>query len=152
MAINTDDLVDDFVNNLNVVIDNNRDLLQLKEIYTEDILLVSAFPSVAITCSSLFIDLRTVGSSQVRYTFSFMGELWYYHDNFGSGAGKNEIMRRAVSLSKIILENGSLNGWLVNSRAEIRSCAYTPRIRGTSVMASARIIVVAPYLQTINIV
>lgn len=144
-TIDTDNLVNDFVQNMAVILDENRGLLKLKEVYTDDVLLVPIKPSIAIACSSIWNDLRTISSSNVRYQISIIGELWYYHSDPSPDVTKNLVMRRAWKIVKHIIENASLNGWLTNTRAEVRACTYTPRLRAGGLITSARLIVVAPY-------
>ena len=149
-AINTDNLSDDFVNNLIKIFDGNMTVLGIKEIFRDDVIIVSVTPSLAISTHSIFFEQRTIGSSNVRYTFNFIGELWYYHESLTADTNRNRVMRSAYKISEHIIKNASLNNWLTNSRAVVRSCSYAIRVRSRSYIASARIIVSAPYLATIS--
>ncbi len=149
-AIDTDNLSDDFVNNMAKIFDGNMKSLGLKEVYKDDIFLVPIVPSLAIAPASFFNDVRSVGSTNVRYTLDIIGELWYYHSSVSPDVTKKMVMGNAWKIMKFIMEKASLNGFLTNTRAVVRTCAYTPRLRAGSLMASARLIVLAPYLLTID--
>jgi hypothetical protein len=149
-TIDTDNLVDDFVSNLAAIFEAHQTSLGLNEIYKDDLLTIPIVPSVAVSCTSFFNTKRTIGSNRVRYEFDIIGEIWYYHCSINPDIRRNLVMRNAFKVSQCIIENASLNGWLTNTRALVRSCNYTVRPRSGSVMASARIIVIAPYQLTID--
>jgi len=145
MTIDTDNLVDDFVHNTKAIFDGSMSTFGLKEIYDEDILLIPTVPSLAISCLSFWNELKTISSSNVRYEFTFIGDIWYYHSAVTEDIKRNLIMRNAYRIAKHIMEHASLNGWLTNTRALVRSCSYTPRLRSGVMLASARMIIAAPY-------
>jgi|GEM_PF-3350775 len=152
MTIDVDNLVDNFVLNMKAIFENQYKSFGLKEIYTEDVLLVPVVPSLAISCTGFWNRKITLGKVQTRYEFTFMGELWYYHSTISVDVKRNLIMREAYKISQHILENASLNGWLISTRALVRACSYSPRARSGALMASARIFVIAPYQTRITIV
>ena len=151
MTINTENLVDDFISNLKKIFDDNMKSLGLKEVFKNDILLIPTTPSLALSCTSMWSDQRTIGKTHVRYTFNFIGTLWYYHGEVNPDIDRNIVMRHAYKIAHHIIQNSSLNGWLTNERADVRACAYSPRARSGMLLASARIMIVAPYLAQINI-
>ena len=144
-TIDTDNLVHDFIQNTKEIFEDNMRTLGLKEIYDEDVLLVPTVPSLALSCISFWNSLRTIGSANVRYQFDFIGDFWYYDSQISEDVKRNAIMEKAYRIARHIIENASLNGFLTNTRAEVRSCIYTPRLRSGILMASARMVVVAPY-------
>ena len=144
-TIDTDNLVHDFIQNTKEIFEGNMRTLGLKEVYEEDVLLVPTVPSLALSCISFWNTLRTISSSNVRYQFDFIGDFWYYDSSVSADMKRNKIMSKAYRISRHIMENASLNGFLTNTRAEVKSCIYTPRLRSGVLMASARIVVVAPY-------
>jgi len=149
MTINTDDMVRDFVLNTKVIFEDNMASLGLKEIYTEDVLIVPSYPSIAISCSSIWGTPRTLGSISVRYELVFVGEIWYYHSSVSPDIRKNLVMEHAYRVSNRLIQKASLNNWLVNTRAVFRNCVYIPRLRSGTLLASARITFTAPYQATI---
>lgn len=150
MSIDTGNLLDNFILNTKQILSDSQESLNLREIYEDDVLLVPVMPSIAITCTSVYNELRTVGSSQVRYTVNFVGELWYYYENLSPDVRKNKVMSGAYAIAYHIIKNASLNNWLVNTRAIVRSCSYAPRARSGGFLASVRIVVLAPYLLTVT--
>ena len=144
-VIDTNNLVSDFIANTEAIFEDNMRTLGLKEIFDEDVILVPTVPSLALSCISFWNTLRTISSSNVRYQFDFIGDFWYYDSIVDSDMKRNEIMSKAYRITRHIIENASLNGFLTNTRAEVKSCIYTPRLRSGVLMASARIVVVAPY-------
>jgi hypothetical protein len=144
-TIDTDNLVSDFIANTAAIFEDNMRTLGLKEIYDEDVLLVPTVPSLALSCISFWNTLRTISSSNVRYQFDFIGDFWYYDAAVSEDIKRNLIMERAYRIARHIIEHASLNGFLTNTRAEVKSCIYAPRLRSGILMASARIVVVAPY-------
>ena len=145
MPISTDNFVDDFVLNTSKIFEDNRSSLGLKEVFRDDVVIVSQVPSLAVSCTSMYNTVRTLGSTNVRYEFLFIGELWYYHSSISPDVTPNLVMSNAYRLTKHILQNASLNGWLTNTRALVRSCNYSVRPRSQNLFASARIKVLAPY-------
>jgi len=144
-AIDVDNLIDNFILNTYETLEGSQESLELKEIFKEDVHLIPVTPSLSISCSAVFNDKRTIGSNTVRYELDIVGELWYYHGVANPDLGKNLVMRHAYKIMRHIMENASLNSWLTSTRAIVRSCSYTPRIRSGGLMASARLIVLAPY-------
>lgn len=150
MTIQLNNLVDEFISNSASIFSSNMKELGLKEVFKDDVLIVPTMPSIAISCSSFYNDLRTIGSSQVRYEFDFIGSIWYYNSPLNQDLHINLIMRNAYKIAEHIIKNASLNGWLVNTRAVVRSCAFVPRVRSGELLAAARIAYVAPYQLRIN--
>ena len=144
-AINTDNLVNDFIVNTKEIFEDNMSSLGLKEIYTEDVVLVPVVPSLALSCISMWNDVRSISSANVRYEMTLIGDFWYYHSAMSEDIKRNLIMRKGYEVAKFIMEHASLNGFLTNTRALVRNCSYAPRVRSGVLMASARIIVAAPY-------
>lgn len=144
-TINTDNLVDDFINNTEAIFEDNRSSLGLREIYTEDVVMIPVVPSLALSCISMWNELKTISSANVRYEMTFIGDFWYYDSAMSEDIKRNHIMSKAYQIARFIMEHASLNGFLVNTRALVRSCSYAPRVRSGVLMASARIIVAAPY-------
>jgi hypothetical protein len=144
-TIDTDNLVHDFIENTKAIFEDNMRSLNLREIYTEDVVLVPSVPSIALSCISMWNDLRSISSSNVRYEMTFIGDFWYYHSAISEDIKRNLIMIKAYEIAKHIMKNASLNGFLINTRALVRSCSYAPRVRSGVLMASARIVVAAPY-------
>ena len=149
-AIDTDNLVNDFVVNLAKIFEGHTKSLGIKEIYKDDLYLITSVPSIAISCNGLSVRLRTVGSRNVRYTFNFSGVIWYYHSAINPDVTTNMVMRSAYKIAEHIIKKASLNGFLVNERADVRSCVFSNRIRAGNLLSSARITVLAPYLKTIQ--
>ncbi|MEA1909779.1 MAG: hypothetical protein U9M89_02040 [Patescibacteria group bacterium] len=145
MAIDTDNLVNDFVLNTKAIFDENMRSLNIREVFTDDVLIIPVVPSLAISCIGFFPNRITVGRTQARYQFDFVGELWYYHSNISPDVYRNLVMARAYKISKHILENATLNGWLTAKQAIVRSCSWAPRLRSGDLLASARIILLASY-------
>jgi len=143
-AIDTDNHVDDFVSNLSEIFEDNTESLGIKEIYKEDVLMVPIVPSIAISCTAMFNERITVGSTNVRYETTFIGDVWYYQAVINEDFKRNVIMSKAYKVARHIMKNASLNGWLVNKRAIVRSCTYSPRIRAGMLLGAARISLSAP--------
>ena len=152
MTINVDNLVDNFIFNLAAIFDDNWQTLGIKEVYKDDVWMVPLTPSISLSCAAMWNDLRSLSSANVRYQFDFIGEVWYYHCSINPDVTKNMVMRNAYKIVEHIIKNSSLNGFLTNTRAVVRSCAYTPRLRSGTMMTTARIIVVAPYQTRIALV
>jgi len=144
-TINTDNLVNDFIENTKAIFEDNMRSLGLREIYTEDVVIVPAVPSLALSCISMWNDLRSISSSNVRYEMTFVGDFWYYHSAISEDIKRNLIMTNAYQIARYIMEHASLNGFLQNTRALVRNCSFAPRVRSGVLMASARIVVAAPY-------
>lgn len=148
-AITSDNLVEEFVSNMAKILEDSQESLQLKEIYKEDVYLVPMVPSLAISCSAIFNDKRTIGRGRTRYEMDIIGELWYYHGTANPDLGKNLVMRHAYDIMLHIIKNATLNNWLTSTMAIVRSCTYTPRLRSGDLMASARLVVLVPYQTSI---
>jgi hypothetical protein len=152
MTIDVDNLVDNFIFNLAAIFDDNWQRLGIKEVYKDDVWMVSLTPSIALSCSAMWNDLRSLSSVNVRYQFDFVGEVWFYHGAVNQDITKNMIMRHASIIVEHIIANSSLNGFLTNTRAVVRACTYTPRMRSGTLLSAARIIVVAPYQTRVALV
>jgi hypothetical protein len=152
MAIDVDNLVDNFVFNLAAIFDDNWQRLGIKELYKDDVWMVPLTPSLALSCAAMWNDLRSLSSVNVRYQYNFVGEVWYYHGAMNPDVTKNLVMRHAYAIVEHIIKNASLNGFLTNTRALVRSCAYTPRLRSGTMLSTARITVVAPYQTRVALV
>jgi hypothetical protein len=145
MTIQYNNLVDEFIANSAAIFSPYFKELGLKEVFKDDVLLIPTMPSLAISCTSFWNDLKTIGSTNVRYEFSFIGNLWYYHSALNEDLHVNLIMRNAYRIAEHVIKNASLNGWLINTRAMVRSCAFVPRRRSGTILAAARITYMAPY-------
>ncbi len=144
MTIDTDNLVDDFISNLKEIFENHMKSLGLNEVFTDDIILIPITPSLAISCLGFFPQRLTMGK-RARFEYSFIGELWYYHEEVSTDLHRSVVMRNAYKISDFILKNATLNGWLSVKPALVRSCTYSPRLRSGVLMASAKITILAPY-------
>ncbi len=145
MAIDTDNLVKDFIVNLKAIFDDHMTSLNLKEVFTEDVLLIPVTPCLALSCISFFNQVLTIGRVNTRYQFNFIAEAWYYHQAITEEVYRNLVMTSAYKISEHIMKNSTLNGWLNGKQAVVRSCSYTPRLRSGSLYACARIVIFAPY-------
>jgi hypothetical protein len=145
MTIDLDNLVENFIQNSVAIFEDNRRSLGVKAVFDEDLYIIPTFPSISISCSSFWNELRTIGSNNVRYEFLFTGTIWYYHESLSPDTRKNLVMRNAYKVAEHIIKNASLNGWLTNTRAIVRACSYVPRLRSGGFIGAARIIYMAPY-------
>lgn len=150
MTINVDNLVDNFVFNTAAIFEGNWQSLGVVDVYKDDVWIVPHVPSLSISCSSFWNDLRTIGSSNVRYEFDFIGNVWYYHSAVNPDITTNMVMRNAYKVVEHIIKNASLNGFLTNTRALVRSCSYLPRRRSGAILSGARIVITAPYQTRIS--
>ena len=150
MTVDTDNLVNDFIANVKVIFEGSMSSLSIKEIYSDDVLIIPVVPSLALSCIGFFPNRVTLGKSQARYQFEFIGELWYYHSNISPDVYRNLVMKRAYKISEHILKNATLNGWLTAKPVAVRSCSWAPRLRSGELLASARIIILASYSTQIS--
>ena len=150
MTINTDNLVNDFINNLAEIFNNNMKKLGLKEVFLNDVLVIPATPSISLSCTGLFPTRLTMGRNSARYQFNFVGEIWYYHAVISNDIDRNLVMRSAYVIAEHIMQNSTLNGWIATGEAVVRSCVYLPRLRSGTFFACAKIMILAPYLTRIT--
>jgi len=150
MTISTDSLIDDFIFNLAKIFEDNEARLGIKEIYKDDVWVVPMVPSMSLSCTSIWNQLRTISSVNVRYEIDIVGSIWYYHSAASPDVTTNLVMRNAYKIVDHIMRNASLNGFLTNTRAIVRSCAYTPRRRSRALISAARILITAPYQTRIS--
>lgn len=143
MPVNTDNAIGDFIANMKIMLDENAADMQIKKVYDEDVADPEIFPCLCISANGATITRRTLGSNQARFEVDIVGEVWYHHELVNPGTRKNEVMRNAWEVCKVIQQNATLNQWLTSTRAYIRSCVWTMRRSANLFIASARIVVVA---------
>lgn len=137
----TDNMVGEFIRNLAIVLEDNRNEIGVKKVYDEDVILIETFPSVAIGVLNTALMRRTLGNT-ARFEVDIMAEIWYYHERMTADTRRNEVMRSAWNLTRVMQENASVNAWLQSTRAYIRTCAWALRRNGDVLLASARLILV----------
>jgi len=142
-AVDTDNLVGDFIVNTGIVLEENAAILRLKKVYKEDVALVDVFPSVAISANNITLERKSLGSIQARFEIDIAGEIWYYHEKLVADTRKNEVMRAAWEVCEVLQKNATLNKWVSSTRAYVRACTWTLRRSGDVILASARILLVA---------
>lgn len=142
-AVNTDNFVSDFLVNTKIILEENRSLLGIKKIYDEDVAIVDALPSIALSVVGLTIDRRSLGSVNARFEVDIVGELWYYREQMLPDTRKNEIMKNAWKIVSVLQTNATLNAWLLSTRSYVRSCNWAIRRNSNLLLAGARILLVA---------
>lgn len=144
-AINTDNLVGDFIINMKVLLEENRRTIGVKKVYDDDVAVIDIVPSIAIGISNVTIDRHSLGSVQARFEVDIAAELWYYHEIINKGTRRNQVMKSAWNVCNVIQQNATINTWLKSTRAYIRACTWTVRRNSDLLLASARISIVARY-------
>lgn len=139
--VKTDNMVGDFIANLAIVFEENRREMGIKKVYDDDVQLIDTMPSVAIGIMNTTLQRRTLGNT-ARFEVDIMAEVWYYHEEISAGTRRNDVMRAAWNLTRVMQENASVNSWLKATRAYIRACTWSLRRNANLLLASARLIVV----------
>jgi hypothetical protein len=137
----TDNMVGDFVRNLAIVLEDNRNEIGVKKVYDDDVGLIDIFPSVAIGIMNATLQRRTLGNT-ARFEVDIMAEIWYYHERITADTRRNEVMKAAWDLTRVMQENASVNAWLQSTRAYIRAVTWALRRNADMLLASARLVLV----------
>lgn len=104
-----DYLYDDFIDNIVVLLEEEKDSLGLKFIGTAKDFLSSKFPSIYVIFDNA--EERWVSMPNVKEV-GMTAILHYYHKNLNAKVRKDEIDEALGKIAKILRQNHSCNGFL----------------------------------------